>query len=436
MSFAPVEEQLATIRRGASQIVTEAELVAKLQHSHRTGKPLRVKYGIDPTAVDVHLGHTVPLRKLKQLQDLGHLAVIVIGNYTALVGDPSGRDQTRPRLTAEQVERNAENYLSQLAKVIDLNRAEVVRNGDWFSRMRFLDILELTSKLTVIRVLERDDFAKRIKEQKPIYLHECLYPLMQGWDSVQVRADVELGASEQLYNLLCGRDLQRDAGQEPQVAVTLPILVGTDGARRMGKSLGNYIGVGEPAEKMFGKLMSIPDEKEQADGRRLNVIRQYFELLTDVPAEEVNALLAPDKNPKDAKVRLAKEIVGQYHWPELAEAMALEFDRVHARHQLPSHIVVQIVLRTDLGWPAEQTEGIVWLPKLLKAAGLAWSHSDARRLIQQKAVSVGIYRGEQTELTLVTDPDATVEVREGQGPLLKVGKRQIVNIKVPEPKRA
>ena len=248
----PVEEQLALIRRGVEQVVPIDE----------TGKPLRVKYGIDPTGIDVHLGHTVPLRKLRLFQELGHQAVLIIGNYTALVGDPSGRDQTRARLTQEQVEANARDYLKQVSKVIDIDRTEVTHNGDWFSKFSFLDVLELTSKITVQRMLERDDFTKRFRAEPsvPIYLHECLYPLMQGQDTVEIKADVELGGSEQLFNLMVGRDLQEDAGQEPQICLTLPILRGLDGDRRMGKSLGNYVGVGEPANEQFAKTMSIPDD--------------------------------------------------------------------------------------------------------------------------------------------------------------------------------
>ncbi len=243
----PVVEQLALIRRGAEQIVPEDELSKKLERSVKTGKPLRVKYGIDPTGIDVHLGHTVPLRKLRLFQELGHQAVLIIGNYTALVGDPSGRDKTRDRLTQEQVEANAHDYLKQVSKIIDIDRAEVTHNGDWFSKFRFLDVLALTSKITVQRMLERDDFTKRFRAEPsvPIYLHECLYPLMQGQDCVEIRADIELGGSEQLFNLMVGRKLQEDAGQEPQICLTLPILRGLDGVRRMGKSLGNYVGVGE-----------------------------------------------------------------------------------------------------------------------------------------------------------------------------------------------
>src|SRR5262245_33155689 len=280
-----VDEQLALIRRGAAQIEREDELRKKLERSVATGKPLRVKYGIDPTAADVHLGHTVPLRKMRLFQELGHQAVLIIGNYTALVGDPSGRDQTRARLTQEQVEANAHDYLRQISRVIDIERTEVTRNGDWFSKFSFLDVMALTSKITVQRMLERDDFTKRFRADPsvPIYLHECLYPLMQGHDSVEIRADVELGGSEQLFNLMVGRKLQESAGQEPQVCLTLPILRGLDGERRMGKSLGNYIGVGEPAQSQFDKTMSIPDP----------LMREWFELLTDRSPEEVAALTDP-----------------------------------------------------------------------------------------------------------------------------------------------
>src|SRR5271168_1146327 len=252
---AQVEEQLALISRGAEQIVPLDELQKKLQRSLESGKPLRVKYGIDPTGIDVHLGHTVPLRKLRLFQELGHQAVLIIGNYTALVGDPSGRDQTRARLTQEQVEINATDYLTQVSKVIDISRTEVTRNGDWFQKFAFLDVLALLGKITVQRMLERDDFTKRLKAGTPIYLHECLYPLMQGQDSAEIRADVELGGTEQLYNLMVGRDLQRTSGQEPQICFTMPILRGLDGVKKMGKSLGNYIGVGESAKEQFGKTM-------------------------------------------------------------------------------------------------------------------------------------------------------------------------------------
>ncbi|MDE2506723.1 MAG: tyrosine--tRNA ligase, partial [Planctomycetota bacterium] len=246
------DEQLRILRRGVDAIVPEAELRTKLERSVASGTPLRVKYGIDPTGINVHLGHTVPLRKLRQFQQLGHTAVIIIGNYTALVGDPSGRDETRATLTREQVAANAVDYLRQVGRIIDLDRAEVHHNGDWFAQWSFLDVLDLMRHMTLSQMTMRDDFAKRLAAEKPVYLHECLYPLMQGWDSVEIRADVELGGSEQLFSLIVARDLQRSRGQAPQVALTMPILVGTDGVRRMGKSLGNDIGIGLPANDFFG----------------------------------------------------------------------------------------------------------------------------------------------------------------------------------------
>ena len=259
--FPPVAQQLAVIGRGVEKIVPENELAPKLEQSRKTGTPLRVKYGIDPTGIDVHLGHTVPLRKIRQFQELGHQAVIIIGNYTALVGDPSGRDQTRARLTQAQVEENAKDYLTQVGKVVDLSKAEVVRNGDWFSAMSFLDVLELCSKVTVAQLLTREDFAKRQAAEQAIFLHECLYPIMQAWDSVNIKADIELGGTEQLYSFMLARDLQRDQNLPQQIGIMTPILVGLDGVRRMGKSLGNYIGISEPPYEMMKKFMQIPIRK-------------------------------------------------------------------------------------------------------------------------------------------------------------------------------
>ncbi|MGV2338087.1 MAG UNVERIFIED_CONTAM: tyrosine--tRNA ligase [Planctomycetaceae bacterium] len=280
-SLPPVEEQLRLITRGVEKIVPQDELRKKLQHSRDTGVPLRVKYGIDPTGIDVHLGHTVPLRKLRQFQDLGHQAVIIIGNYTALVGDPSGRDEARSkRLTADEVEHNARDYLNQVGKVVDLQRAEVHRNGDWFSRMSFADVLGLCGRVTIAQLLTRDDFAKRYREERAIFLHECLYPVMQAWDSVEIRSDVELGGTEQLYSFMLARDLQAQQNLNQQIAVMSPILVGLDGVRRMGKSLGNYIGISEPAYEMMKKFMQLPD----------GVMRMYFELLTELPMDQVDAL--------------------------------------------------------------------------------------------------------------------------------------------------
>jgi tyrosyl-tRNA synthetase len=402
-----VEEQLTLIRRGVEALVPEAELRQKLERSLKAGKPLRVKYGIDPTGIDVHLGHTVPLRKLKLFQDLGHQAVLIIGNYTALVGDPSGRDQTRASLTQEQVEANARDYLKQVSKVIDIDRTEVTHNGDWFSRFHFLDVVKLTSKITMQRMLERDDFTKRLKEEKPIYLHECLYPLMQGQDSVEVRADVELGGSEQLFSLMVGRNLQSDAGQEPQVCITLPILRGLDGTRRMGKSLGNYIGVGEGPYDQFAKVMSIPDD----------LMREWFELLTDRPAEDVVRLIDSQvTHPMQAKKLLGKDIVAFYHGPAAAEEAATEWQGRIPGGQDPKQIN-EVAVPT-----AELTDGKMPIAKLLVRLGLAESNNDARRAVEQGGVTLGPNREK------VTDPTALVAVTDGL--ILRRGKRQVVRVRL------
>ncbi len=398
--------QIAQLIRGVDRIVPEAEFRQKLERSLKTGRPLRVKYGIDPTGIDVHLGHTVPLRKLRQFQELGHTAVVIIGNYTALVGDPSGRDETRSRLTAPQVEANARDYLKQVGRIIDLDHAEVHHNGDWFSRFTFLQVLELMRGMTLGQISAREDFAKRIAAEKPVFLHECLYPLMQGWDSVEIKADVELGGTEQLFSLLVARDLQQAKGQEPQVAMTMPILVGTDGTRRMGKSLGNYIGVAEPAEAMFGKVMSIPDEP----------MRAYFTLLTELPLSDVDHLLADGTNPRDAKEALGKAIVAQYHGADAADQAAAEFRR-RASGADPDVI-------PDVTLDPAQLDANGGIPAfvLVKELGLEVSTSSARRLIAQGGVTIGPDR------EIVTDPRTIIVVTDGL--VVRAGKRKIARARL------
>jgi tyrosyl-tRNA synthetase len=389
-----VAEQMELIRRGTDLIEPEKELVQKLERSGRTGQPLRVKYGIDPTGIDVHLGHTVPLRKLRVFQELGHQAVLIIGNYTALVGDPSGRDQHRARLTREQVSDNAREYIAQVSKVIDINKTEIKENGGWFQQWDFLRVLDLLSKITVQRILERDDFTKRFRKEpsEPIYLHECLYPLMQGWDSVEIKADVELGGSEQLFNLMMGRRLQEGEKQEPQICLTLPILIGTDGERRMGKSLKNYIGVGESADEQFGKTMSIPD----------NLMAKWFELLTDRPAGEIGKLTdAGATHPMEAKKTLGREIVAFYHGAEAAAAAQKEWERRYSGGQDPQDVPDAPVAASNLA------DGRIGIAKLLVMMGLAKSGNEARRLIQQGGVTMGPDRER------VTDPNLTVAVVPG-----------------------
>ena len=400
-------EQWDILKRGIDDAVPAGELQKKLEKSVATGKPLRVKYGIDPTGIDVHLGHTVPLRKLRQFQDLGHQAVLIIGNYTALVGDPSGRDQTRARLTQEQVEINAVDYLKQVGRIIDLQKTEVHRNGDWFSKFTFLDVLTLTSRITMQRMLERDDFTKRVKSGSPIYLHECLYPLMQGHDSVAIRADVELGGSEQLFSLMVARELQKDDGQEPQVAMTLPILRGLDGNRRMGKSLGNYIGVAEAAYDQFAKSMSIPD----------NLMAEWFKLLTDLPESEIPALADPAQtHPREAKERLGREIVAFYHGSAAAESAAAEWRKRFSERQDPTDIP-EVNLAASL-----LVDGKLGASKLVAALGLAKSNNEARRLVEQGSLSIG------PEKTKISDPNQPIEI--GTGLVVRVGSRRIIKIRI------
>jgi tyrosyl-tRNA synthetase len=400
--FPPVADQLAVIRRGVEKIVPENELIPKLEQSRKTGTPLRVKYGIDPTGIDVHLGHTVPLRKIRQFQELGHQAVIIIGNYTALVGDPSGRDQTRARLTQAQVEENAKDYLTQVGKVVDLSKAEVVRNGDWFSVMSFLDILELCSKVTVAQLLTREDFAKRLAAEQAIFLHECLYPIMQAWDSVKVRAEIELGGTEQLYSFMLARDLQRDQNLAQQVGIMTPILVGLDGVRRMGKSLGNYIGISEAPYAMMKKFMQIPDA----------VMRMYFELLTDIPLDRVNALLAG--HPKEAKIALAKAVIGEYHGLAAGDEAASKWQREIGEKGMPEDIPTVSIPRSQLA------DGKIQAAKLLVLAGLCNTTSDARRNIAQG----GVYLGDNKER--IEQHDKLIAVVPGL--LLWVGKKRIVRL--------
>ena len=402
------EEQMARIRRGAAEIIPEQELTEKLARSLREGRPLRVKYGLDPTAPDIHLGHAVPLRKLRAFQDMGHQAVLIIGDYTAMVGDPSGQNATRPQLTYEEVAAHARTYLEQVGKIVDMDQAEVVRNGDWFREMSFAEVISLAAKLTVARCIERDDFARRIAEGRPVGLHELLYPLMQAYDSVMVRSDVELGGTDQTFNLLLGRELQRQVGQEPQVAVTNPLLEGLDGVQKMSKSTGNYIGISEPPETIFSKAMSIPDE----------LMEKYFILATGLPVDRVQMLLSPEVHPREAKADLAAAIVRCYYDEEAAERGRRAFDAVFRDRELPDEM-------PEVEIPAEELrEGKVWIVGLLRLVGAAGSNSDARRLVAQGGVRLGL---DADSLEVVADTDVDVAVLEGT--VLKVGKRRFWRLK-------
>ncbi|MDP6360291.1 MAG: tyrosine--tRNA ligase [Planctomycetota bacterium] len=395
-----VEEQLRAISRGTVDILPEGSLQKKLEKSISESRPLRVKLGVDPTAPDIHLGHTVVLRKLRAFQDLGHQAVLIIGDYTALIGDPSGKSKTRPQLTEEEVETNAETYLKQVESILDTDKLEIVHNGDFFRDMTFADILKLTSRMTISQLLARDDFSKRYKEQSPISLHEFLYPLMQGWDSVEVRADVELGGTDQTFNLLVGREMQKEEGMSSQVCITLPLLIGLDGTNKMSKSLGNYIGVDEDANEMYGKAMSIPDE----------LMKDYFTLLTNTETAEIDSLLSG--HPRDAKDRLGRVIVTQYHNAEAAEAAAERFKEIFAQKQVPDDMPALSLSSDDL------EDGNIWIVKLVNAAGFASSNGEARRLVQQGGVSID---GEA-----IKDPAA--QVAPADGAVLKVGKRRFAKI--------
>ena len=396
--------QYKLITRGAIDVLPEDEFKDRLKESIRENKPLRVKQGFDPTAPDIHLGHTVGIRKLKQFQDLGHKIVLIIGDYTGLVGDPSGRSATRPQLTHDQVMANAETYQMQFFKILDKSKTEVHHNGEWFAKMSFKDIMELAAKFTVARMLERDDFEKRYKSGAPISIHELFYPLMQAYDSVAIKADVEIGATEQKFNLLTGREIQQDFGIRPQVILTTPVLVGVDGHQRMSKSIGNYIGIDEPAGEIFGKVMSIPD----------SLIYSYFELVTDVSLERLAKIKADlegeETNPMDIKKELGETLVSMYHTREEARKARDEFKRVFSKKEIPDEVP-----EFDCAAYGEQ----VWIVRLLTDAGLVKSNGEARRLIKGGGVSVD---GEK-----VSADDFELDLKDGL--LVKVGKRRFLKIR-------
>lgn len=383
-------EQLDELLLGTAEVLPGPDaLLERLESAARAGRPLRVKQGFDPTAPDIHLGHTVGLRKLRQFQDLGHQVVLIVGDYTGRVGDPSGRNKTRPQLEPAEIDANARTYLEQFYRVLDPSPApprrtvEVHHNGEWFAPMSFMEVMRLASQTTVARILERDDFAKRVRDQQPISLHELFYPIMQGYDSVAIRADVELGATEQKFNLLVGRALQENHGQPPQIAMTLPVLPGLDGVQRMSKSLGNYVGVTDAPADMFGKLMSLPD----------TAIALYWRLVTDADAGELAAIdreLADRAvNPMTVKKRLAQRIVRIYHGADASEGARADFEAQFSRRETPEHL--------DEFGPGEVAAAIGHAPRagiveVLVAAGMAPSKSAARRLVQQNAVSVDGHR--------------------------------------------
>jgi len=404
-SFAPVDQQLARIRRGTAEIIVESELRTKLARGGR----LRVKLGLDPTAPDLHLGHTVVLQKLRDFQELGHEVIIILGDFTGMIGDPTGRSETRKQLSRDEITQNAETYRGQLGKVLDMSRARIEFNSTWLSRLSFEDVVRETAHVTVAQMLQREDFAARYAGGRPISLHEFLYPLAQAYDSVALRADVELGGTDQTFNLLLGRDLQRAHGQEPQIAVTVPILEGLDGVQKMSKSLGNYVGISEPAEEIYGKLMSISDE----------LMWRYLELLTRLPPTEIDGLKAA--HPRDAKMRLARALAAQYYGEPAAAAAEAKFVREFQRREEPEDVDdFTIPLREEGEIPGKALESpepkFLWW--VMKEAGLASSASEARRLIRQGAVDV--YRVRITDLNHRLAP--------GKGYLVRVGKRRFKRV--------
>jgi len=405
-----VDRQLEIIKRGAVELIPENEFRLKLARSLKDHRPLRIKQGFDPTSPDIHIGHTVGIRKLKQFQDLGHRVVLIVGDYTAMVGDPSGQSATRPQLTYDEIKRNAETYQAQFFDILDRSKTEIVWNGDWFRKLEFLDVMKLASRYTVARLLERDDFTIRYKAGTPISIHELLYPLMQAYDSVAIRADLEIGGTDQKFNLLVGRTIQEAYGLEAQCILTLPLLVGTDGEKKMSKSLGNYIGITESPRDIFGKAMSIPDK----------LIYEYFTLATDLEPERLaeirRRLDDPATNPMDIKRELGETLVDMYHAAGSGKAAADEFTRMFSKKELPDEI-------SEISAKQVRALGIdpahAYLVHLMVRAGLCKSGSEARQLIQSGSVKV--------DGTRVSDPDQELVI--DREIVLKVGKRRFLRLK-------
>lgn len=399
------DEQFEALSRDAVNLVSPEELRAKLER----GTPLVVKYGADPSAPDLHLGHSVVLRKLRQFQDLGHDVVFIIGDFTGMIGDPTGRSKTRPSLSPEQIERNARTYAQQVGAILDTSRARMVYNGEWLNPMTFADVIRLAAQYTVARMLERDDFRKRMALEEPLSIHELLYPLAQAYDSVAIRADVELGGTDQLFNFLVARDIQRAHGQEPQVILTTPLLEGTDGSEKMSKSLGNYIGLSEPPDEMYGKLMSIPD----------GLMIKYLRLTTDVPCDEIaeieKGIGDGSVHPKSAKMRLAREIVTMYHSPEAAWDAEQRFERVFRDHVLPEDMP-----EVHIGEFARE-DGRFDIVGVMVSCGSASTRTSARSLIRQGAVELGG--------TVITPAELTPLVPIEDNATLQVGKRRFVRLR-------
>ncbi|HMN67636.1 MAG TPA: tyrosine--tRNA ligase [Bdellovibrionales bacterium] len=404
--FPAPEEQLKQLKKGAFEIVSDNELLAKLRKSQKENKPLRVKAGFDPTRPDLHLGHTVLLNKMRQFQKLGHHVIFLIGDFTAIIGDPTGKNEARPPLTPQEVKTNAETYARQVYKVLDKDKTEVAYNSAWMMKFTPIDFIKLAGQYTVARMLERDDFTKRYQSQTPIHMHELLYPLVQGYDSVALKSDIELGGTDQKFNLLVGRELQKGAGQEPQCIMTVPILEGLDGVQKMSKSLDNYIAVEDDPRNMFGKTMRVSDE----------LMFRYYELLTDITIEDL-ARLRQDvesglRHPRAVKVELGRVLVERFHGAEAAAKAVAEFDRIFVAKGLPDDI------------PEKEIAAAADVPiaKLMVETGLAASNGEARRLIEGRAVEKD---GEK-----IADPQTKLNLKGGESFVLKAGKKKFVRVKV------
>lgn len=402
MAFLPVKEQLKVIQRGTIEIVPEEELVKKLNESKETAKPLRVKLGCDPTRPDLHLGHSVILRKLRQFQDLGHQAILIIGDFTALIGDPSGQNKTRPSLSAEEIRGNAKTYLDQAGKILNLDTINIVYNSEWLGKMSFEDVIRLTSKLTVARMIERDDFSKRYQNNEPISLHEFLYPLAQGEDSVHLNSDIELGGTDQKFNLLVGRHLQQQDGQNPQICLMMPLLVGTDGSLKMSKSYENYIGIDEEPNNMYGKVLSIPDSQ----------IYNWFELLTDVEVEKLPAYRRKaEEDPRNTKHELAYVVTSMYHGEAKAKEARTHFEQTVIKKEVPDDAEI-------LTFEAGSSYRLL---DIIAEAGLTSSNGETKRLIKQGGISLDDKK--------ITDKSCELAFEPGTEYYLKVGKRNFAILK-------
>jgi tyrosyl-tRNA synthetase len=396
------DEQLEFLKKGTVDLIREEDLKAKLERAAKTGKPLRIKLGLDPTAPDIHVGHTVVIRKLKAFQDLGHTVIFLIGDFTGMIGDPSGKNVTRPPLSREEVNANAETYKRQMFKLLDPEKTELRFNGEWMDKFTAVDFIKLCAKTTVKQILERDDFTKRLNEEKPISLHELLYPLVQGYDSVALNADVELGGTDQKFNLLMGRNLQREFDQEPQVVITTPLLEGLDGVNKMSKSLNNYIGIDEPANDMFGKVMSISDD----------LMWRYYELLTDLSPSEISnfkSQISDGRNPRDLKVNLAKLIIKDFHSQTAADAAEDDFNRRFVKKEVPDDIPEVAI-----------AAGTYKLADLVVASGLVATKAEAKRLIEQGGVKLN---GEKA-----TSAAAEIDITNSDGLILQVGKLKFARL--------